>query len=165
MTLSAAYAPKCLPAPAPKRNAIAAKPSTPLAQKSVTKIALAAPKQSTNTTSNTQPGNYRLRTMANGITAEQFTLPLGNAHNIAYIQLAKINGQWHWATGYSAGNEGSGYYINANHNRHNATKKQALKNAATELQNQCSHLPQIEHIKSWCKTMATQKLNQQQQLF
>lgn len=160
MKLSAAYAPKCPPAPAPKRNAIAAKPSIRIAQKSVTKIVLAAPKQSTITTSNTQPGNYRLRNMANGITAEEFTLPLGNAHSSAYIQLAKINGQWHWATGYSAGNEGSGYYINTNHNRYTATKKQALKHAATELQKQCGHVPQIEHIKSWCKTLATVKPQQ-----
>lgn len=160
MTPSAAFATKCLPAPALKPNAIAAKPSTRHASKSATKLVLVAPRLNTSAASNSQPGNYRLRTLANGITAEEFTLPLGNAHSSAYIQLAKIAGQWHWATGYQAGNEGSGYYVNQKNNRCAATKKQAAKNASTELQNLCSHLPQQSSIQRWCKTLATTKPQQ-----
>lgn len=108
------------------------------------------------------PG-YSITGATEGITCEAYTLGRSGQPPLATIQLAKIGGEWHWATSFNTSEKGSGYAIHPKWKKHTATRKAAMKAAIAELLQKTAAIKQHSDIERWTKTLTTQKLNQQQQ--
>lgn len=106
---------------------------------------------------------YSITEACEGITCEEYTLGCNGCLSLARIQLAKIYGEWHWATSHFTSEQGSGYCIHPKWKNIAATRKAAMKEAIKELLQNTAALKQHSDIERWTKTLATQKLNQQQQ--